>query len=516
MAKALDTWFDFLKDRPLPTQAATALRIQQTLNRAFASHQDFAEILRFAPGMAIELFRSLRRLPEPPKVPIEGLSHAVAMLGLEPLQMACLRMPSIERLAEEAIPGLRLCYSRAIQSAHFARRWAELKKLSHPDAISLAALMDECGEMALWTNAPEQMIAINQLRASGSTTDDAALQVLGTTLNRLSRRLAEYWSLPPLTVQSLTYNVYEPRPLCVVLATNFARTIDTSWINPKSDLLLELIQEFLNKKADPLLAMVHQQAAEIAREAAFTGLPMAIHHLPFIPDLPVRLAPRSATRPAPIKSTPKTAPEPAAETFAEATPKPTPSAPVAKPKPAAALQPEAAEAAPAPAEVGQGQNRAAVDFDPFSKQISQLLNFLHRKADLARCMYAALDEQQQLVASRVVGVNPDPLKAFSHPLRGTIFFALMQKPSSFWLNSSNRDKYRSLIPQDAGDWAQQDSLMMPLFCNGKVRGLFYADNNGRTLNEIDFQRFKTAVNKFIEVMEHNQRCVSPTSPDKPA
>ncbi len=526
MANALETWFDFLKDRPLPVQAAIALRVQQTLNRAFAAHHDFADILRFGPGMTIEVFRSLRRLKEPPKQPIETLPHAIAMLGLEPLQMATLRMPSIERLPEAAIPGLRLCFSRAIQSAYFAHRWAEIKKLSNPEAIALAALVDECAEMALWANAPEQMLAINRLRAKGSTSNDAALQVLGVPLNRISLKLAEYWFLPPLTIQSLSYNVYEARPLCVVLATNFTRTIDTQWDNPKSALLLELIHEYLNLKPEKLICLLHQQAAGIAQDAQFTGLPMAIHHLPFITEnatikavetktAPPRLVKKrpeiSATKVAPVPVKPPKTEEPKPKP----TPKPDKVKPVASPAPAPTPPPEPKPEKPEIA-TDAGKTEAPPKAKPvaepaaqpelFIRNMDQLLGFLHRKIGLQRCMFARQDSEGMLVCEQLVGDETDALQGFSHPIRGTLFTALMQKPNGLWLNSGNRHRYKALIPKDAGDWAANDSFMMALFCHDTPVGLIYADNQGTDMNEKDFLRFTTAIGKFAQVMMQNQRC----------
>ncbi|MEO5342728.1 MAG: HDOD domain-containing protein [Gammaproteobacteria bacterium SHHR-1] len=505
MPNALDTWFDFLKDRPLPIQAAIALRVQQTLNRAIASHHDFAEILRFGPGMSIEVFRSLRRLHEPPKNPIETLPHAIAMLGLEPLQLATLRMPSIDRLADEAIPGLRLCFGRAIQSAYFARRWAEIKGLGNPEAIGLAALVDECAEMALWSNAPEQMLAINRLRAQGSTSNDAALRVLGVSLNRLSLRLAEHWFLPPLTLESLSNNVYETRPLCVVLATHLARTIDQQWVNPKSALLLELIQEFLDWDNAQVVALLHRQAAEIARAAQFTGLPMAIHHLPFITEqasIKRRSSPLPATRlvkqrrqPQPGTPKPNRAPsgtDQAQSVQAKAVSKPAQSStPTPEASPPAAPQPTATH------------NGGRTDF---AQALRQLVTLIQRKLGLQRCLFARQDDAGRLKQELLVGLDTEPLQDFDHELRGSLFFALMQKPVGLWLNSQNRHRYKGLIPKDAGDWSDKDSFMMALFCDNRAVGLIYADNNGAPLNNDDFMRFKTAIEKFSQVMTQSGRC----------
>lgn len=478
MPRAIEKWFDFLKDRPIPALASVATRIQQLLNRPNTSHQEMASALMFAPGMSIELFRVIRRLPHPPKVPIQGLSHAVAMVGMEPLQQAALRTPSIDRTPREAQPGLRLCYSRAIQSSYFAEGWARIMRLPHPDEIALAALVDECAEMGLWANAPQQMLAINALRDTGSTTDDAAIQVLGASLRDLSLALAEYWALPPLAIESLGHNVYTPRPLCVVLACAFARTIDTSWVNVKSDMLLELIHEYLDLSPDQTLAMVHQQAAEIARAAHFTGLPMTIHHLPMIPEE------RKKTMQAP--------------------------------EPAIAKRQGALDTGGLKQAGGLELKRAAgirpLQEDPFLKGVNQLLQFLHRQVGLPRCLFARLDGASGRIAQRqIAGINPGPLQGFNYPASNRLLGLLLKKSASLWLNAENRPKYQPLLPSAGeGGWSEGDCFLSSLSLGEQPIGLIYADANGAGLNNQQYLAFKAAVNRFSAALSKaHQKTMSP-------
>lgn len=534
MSKALDTWFDFLKDRPLPALAPVGLRIQQQLNRLTSSQHDFAELLFFDPGLSIELLRTIARLPKA-REPILTLSHAISMVGLKPLQMASLRMPSIERLPEVAWGGMRLCYSRAIHAAYYGRCWALHLGLPLPEEIGLAALIDECAEMALWANAPQQMLAINERRTKGYTTDDAAFQVLGTSLNRLSMALADYWLLPPLTLESLDRNVYEARPLCAQLASHFARTTDNGWINHKSALLTELCSDFLGMFEDDFLAFTHQLAAELARDAWFTGLPMMIHNLPMVPVDAQRL-PNAAPTPETSKSDgllgQKTLP---------AASKPTTTAPAAQPAAAplaaAAIEPTLeqldpherigapvgpAKAAPAPpVAVAPTAPVKALDSRQNSPEtraflhtgVMKLLIHLNKHLGLPRCLFARLHSDATLRVEAQMGTNQAPLKAFHYSTNNRLFDALLRKPLAVWINPGNRAQYQPLLPiTSQGIWSDADIFLMSVFCHGLPLGIIYVDANGQNLDQASYNGFKLRVQRFAKLLEEHDLCPNITNP----
>lgn len=552
MSKALDKWFDFLKDRPLPALAPVGIRIQQQLNRLSSSQQDFAELLFLDPGMAVELFRTIARLPKA-REPILTLGHAISMVGLKPLQVAALRMPSIERLPKEAHEGMRLCYSRAIHAAYYARCWALRLGLQQPEEIGLAALVDECGEMSLWANAPQQMLAINQRRAKGYTTDDAALQVLGTELNRLSLALANHWALPPLVAESLERNVYEVRPLCAQLASHFARTTDTSWVNHKSALLVELCSDFLGMSEDGFVGFSHQLAAELAREGWYVGVPMTINNLPMVAG-EGSILPGSQARPAaqkpkqpearPLASTggkqaAKAASKPQAEPLSTGQKADAPEQPIPQPasEPSISATPSgqgmvleelglnekldrpAAEATE-PTETTQAKPPAPDPGTPETAGFLQagamkLLIHLNKHLKLPRCLFARLCPDATLRVEVQAGVNQAPLRAFHYSTNNRLFEALLKQPQAVWIKAANRDRYQQLLPVTSqGIWSNADIFLMSVFCHGQPLGLVYVDANGHNLDQASYNAFKLRVQRFSQLLEEHNLCPTPASNTK--
>jgi hypothetical protein len=464
MSRPVDQWFEQLKGRPIPALDPVVNRIRDLLKQPYVSNADFGRLLYFAPGLSIEVFRSILRLPEQPKVPIQGISHAVGMLGHNPLFQAIQRTPSINRLPKVAQTGLKLCYSRAIHASHYAEYWAERMKLPHIEEITLAALMDECGEMALWANSPKHMLAINQLRDKGATTDDAALQVLGTSIREISRRLAEYWRLPPLVADALNNDIYAPRPLCVTLATTFARTVDVSWVNPKSELVLELVREYLDLTPDQMLALAHEEAAQIGRAMHFTGLPLSILNLPMMPPPP----------------------------------KVDEKAPKRQAVPKGDISVDAPQATAS--DVGRHQGVKASITLQLERNIQQLLEYLHRKVGLARCQFIQIDDSNQALQSvKVIGLNTGALSDFQVGLGKNLPSVLIKKPSSLWVQAENLAKVRPLITEELLNyWLAQDFIITTLAPANQPIGLIYADNNRKPLAQKQVQALRRAVTQVSQ------------------
>jgi hypothetical protein len=302
------------------------------------------------------------------------------------------------------------------------------------------------------------MLAIDRLRSQGVSKDDADEEVLGFTINQLSRKLAMHWHLPPLAAESLGRDIFSQRPLCVMLASALARATCTGWDNEEAEEMIEYTKEFLPIDSDQTHALIHQLAAETARQLAFTKLPLAILTMPMIPasDAPKR-----------------SKPEPA---------------PVARKKPK--VEPQ--QSRPVNPRINSG--------------IDHLLQHMHKKLSLSRCMFVALNpDSGQLKAYHVCGNNQGPLHAFAADINSrNLLQLLLSKPSHLWLKKDNRPKYQSLMPEAAKDaWSNNDSLIMSFFFKGRAMGLFYADNDGRELNERQYAHFKAGVNKLAQTLNNS-------------
>ncbi len=447
MPKTLGEWIQFLGKRPLPAMAASKVRVIRLLNSSSATNTDLQRIIGRDPGFSLDLFRHYAGAAGSPKEAPGSLAHAISLLGQTSLSNLLQRLPVLEQIPEGRVrTGLAHCYSRAFHASHYAHRWGLDREDSNPDELGLAALLFNCGEMALRTHAIEEMDRIEARVAAGADYASGSRAVLGFTLQQLGMALAELWRLPPLVASALSEGwPLQTRPQKVVLATALARETERDWGSAETRDLTDLLAEILLISPDHAGARLHSLAAETARDILALPLPLTAASLVSLsPD------PGQAAEQAPALA--------AADAAAETT---------AIPIPANALQ----------------------------QQLARITTRMRKEIGLDRVMFAVLNRDRRGIKARFVtgGDKDDPLRRFNcRRDKRNLFSVLLSKPQAFWLNDDNREKYLPLIPEvlrEAVD--NRGFFIMSIYVRNKPVGLLYADTeNPETLNEDGYGRFK--------------------------
>ena len=240
MPASLTDWVDRLEKRPLPAMALTIQRVTRLLDSPSTNHADYQRVIARDPGFALSIFRHFAARDPGSLTSVGTLPHALSLLGLAPI-MEGARLPLLKRQPGTVKPGLQMLYSQAAHAAAYAWHWAQCRLDGQADEMALAALLYDCGEMALWAHASDEMRKIERHRGNGMGRDNSALAVLGFTLEQLSYALAERWHLPALTRESLAVTgAFQPRPLGVMLASALACRTAWSWSDEETLTLIEL------------------------------------------------------------------------------------------------------------------------------------------------------------------------------------------------------------------------------------------------------------------------------------
>jgi hypothetical protein len=402
------------------------------------------------PGFSLYIIRQFNSMPNAPQEPVSKVSLALPLLGMQQVEKATRTLACLEdQLQGPPRHGLIDCYSRAAHASIYASALATMRKDPEEGAIYTAALLHDIGEMVLWSREPQLMGQIQDLVSKGDGREDAAMEVLGCTLEEISSGLSEAWHLPELVrvAQGLS-NSYLPRPLTVMLASALARESSLGWQRPRTLDNLELLAEFLEIPVAKALAWFHQQAAEAARRLQRLPLPLPAFHL--IHDV---------EQPAP-----------------------------------------AAEPQPAPAKVEAGKT-----VNPLQKLISSTLHEIRGGLDLQRAMFAMLNTEKTELRARLVTETEAQasLKDFRVEMAApSLFSLLMKKPQAIHLQASNEEKYRHLIPPPLlGVINPRQCLAMSVFLRQKPIGLFYADNGPKgEITPRQFANFKAVCQRAIKAL----------------
>ena len=290
MSSSMQEWVERLSAKPLPAMRQTLSRARDLLDASNTNHSVLGEVVARDPGFSLYLLRSLNSLPKGPREPVSNIPNAISLLGMAAIERAIHDLPTLDGgSTESAKLGLAECYSRAAHAGIYAAGLAKWRGQAGQQAFATAALLHDVGEMALWAHTPQVMNKIQRLIALGGGREDAAVQVLGFTLEELNRQLGSRWRLPALAQESQgIFNSYKPQPLTVMLACAVARASAFDWQNRELLDLLELLAELLELPLDQVQSQLHQYAAHAARELQPLEFPLPAFRLVLAPSKEIR------------------------------------------------------------------------------------------------------------------------------------------------------------------------------------------------------------------------------------
>ena len=517
MPASLHDWVERLKSQPLPAMAFTQQRVSALMARPSSTHADYQRIIARDPGFALSVFRHLGALRNPPREPITTLAHALALAGTAPLEAGVKNLPCVKSLSDTtgSRQGLLACYSRAVHAAMYLYQWGEIRNDPNPEELLLAALLHDCGEMALWSAAPDQMAAVESRATRGLNRENAALAVFGFTPIQLSLGLAESWGLPPLIGDSISPDgAFRPRPLGVMLACELAHWSASAWDSEQTMELIELAAEYCRKTTDQTAAALHAMSAETARRLEGFNLPVSATALvslqpkekktPQCSPEQVRYTAEALTRSSPSPEAVKESAPPASalaekkvpqiaqvETDMEVTPEPDPKGDYRETNtveiPLVKSRPDQENNDPPTAQQKSG--------DSLQMQLTRSMKQLRDNTGLERAMFAMMTPDRKTLRARfILGAEKDAaIKTFQVTLdKRHLFSVLLSKPQNFWLNLDNRSKYLPAIPIHTHNALNtQGFFISSLFVADKAVGILYADSsNTANLNGENFTIFK--------------------------
>lgn len=461
MTQAAHEWVRRLSAEPLPVLRRTLTRVRELLNSSSVNHGRLAEIISADPGFSLHLMQRLGALPNAPREPVGKISHAVSLLGMSLIGQAIRSLPCLEeRLTGAPLGGLLDCYSRSAHAAIYAGGIAAMRGDQDTGTLSTAALLHDLGEMALWSREPERMLQIRQRIREGDGRDDAAMEVLGCTLEEINIDLSEHWRLPELvsTAQGMA-NSYLPRPLGVMLSCALARESGLGWMRHQTLDHVELLAEFLDIPFDLALSRLHRLSAEAARQLASLPYPLPAYHLICVAN------PAPARKQAVVRET-------------------------------------GHSATAGPPQTNPLDTREGGQANTLHQTITRALLEMRQGLGLQRAMFAMLNNEKTRLKARLVAEAPSdhPLKAFNVELtEPTLFSMLMQKPQAFALNPRNIDRYLDLIPPEIARMIGENGfLAMSVFLRNNAVGLFYADNGSdEAASERQYDEFKAICLRII-------------------
>ncbi|RLJ17241.1 histidine kinase [bacterium endosymbiont of Escarpia laminata] len=467
MSDSVNDWVRRLHTDPLPALHQTLKQVREVLNSVSGSHAAISKLIERDPGFSLAIFRQLRTLPNKPRESVTKIANAIPLLGMEAIERTTRELPVLEDLLKgPPRRGLLDCYSRAAHAAIYAANLAERMGHHHLEAFANAALLHDIGEMALWVAEPDTMKNMQARIRQGDGHEDAALEVLGFTLEELNLGLGNRWELPELVQESQgLFNSYQPRPLTVMMAAAVARATASGWNCHDASDKLELLAEFIGISEAQASTYLHQLAVTAANQLQSLPLPLPAFRL---------LQTGEATK---VK----------------------PQAPVTKIE-----QPRGNRPAVEPPPASGKSPQAKPKTNPLQALLTRTIHALCDEHGLERAMFAMLSPDRKTLKARFVvdKNNGASLKTFEVDLHSpNLFSILMKKPQALWLNPDNLVKYLPSIPESVvRTVCSSGFFIISVFIKDKPIGVFYADVGctGGSLNTDQFNNFKTTCRRAMQ------------------
>ncbi|SDY36994.1 HD-like signal output (HDOD) domain, no enzymatic activity [Allochromatium warmingii] len=424
-----------------PVQDNTRRELAQRLVETELPLRRIAEIVLHDPGLALRLLQQANALVEHRffRREIVTLDDAIHMLGARRLLDIAHAAPVAETVLDtRRLEHYRRCSGRAWLAALLARDWAELARDRVPAEITLAALLNDLGELYLLVHGDARINRYLTMRQHPNVwPHEAEYVTLSLNLEALGYSLAAAWTLPELVRESMRgRNARHSRPLLAMLATQLARHAFGGWRHPTYSNDLALVAELLECDEIVVSERVARVLAQFnARALMYTLQPLAA--LPHTDSQDPRFS-------LPLSSAPLFCLAPHADEFKQA---------------ATALM-----------------NGTITDRDTL---IQTWLTGLHRGLGLNRVVYAAFDpERRMLTAEQTLGTDFEPgfNRLRQAVAESELLVALLRAPQVLWLDAH----------QHAAQWAQlppavktltgvESCFLRSVWVRGQPLGLLYAD-----------------------------------------
>ncbi|HSW19959.1 MAG TPA: HDOD domain-containing protein [Ramlibacter sp.] len=201
----VSSWVARLGARPPPVLAAT----RETLLacRARADRLDanaLAQVVLQDPLMAVRVLTvAQQRFATRLSRALDTVTAALVLLGIDPFFQAFAQLEAVEEhLAgrPSALAGFQRALTVAARAARLAAAFAVHQQDANAEVLYETALLADFGALLLWSEAPDEALALDLLLSAHPQIDtvQAQRQVLGVELKAIEAALMEQWNFPSL------------------------------------------------------------------------------------------------------------------------------------------------------------------------------------------------------------------------------------------------------------------------------------------------------------------------------
>ncbi len=282
-SKGLNAWISKLQHQNMPVLGSVITELNIVTGNDESNVNQLAEVILRDPNLTAHLLRVANSVQyNYSKTPINTVSRAAVMIGIEGVRSICLSLLLIDSLLSGTQKQRVLeLIAQGFHAATQARAMVSKIDEKYEEEAFIAALLYNLGEMAFW--ACEELDPENaDLMSDDATVRKEAMEVkLGTSFKAITRELARHWKLGG-TLESALFPGKEPSPRvkAVITGERLSRAALSGWDHPDVKETLEEVAELTGISVEQAVSMVKSAADEAAEVALTYGVPDACPLIP--------------------------------------------------------------------------------------------------------------------------------------------------------------------------------------------------------------------------------------------
>lgn len=531
------SWVEYLKDRPLPVRNSVLRRLQRQLRNDKVTLLELNRTIKSDPVLCLHMVRKASALHNKVNSKVTSIDHAINSLGLENIE-AVLKETTALKLNPSSVA--QKMYFRYIAVSHHAatqaQSWITRRKASFGDETYLASLFYGVGHWLLWQHAAFHMSAIQvKLREERTDVVLAETDILGCTVQEISRGLIAQWGISELAVTSLEHetspdkktlsqlhqralgdprltdedlreinHLVQEKFFPVKLSNWIALTANLGWNQTKTMKIIDIINDYLKSEIAETINNLHINCAKSSQAYHVAGTMAPAAEMLLLPSdktINYRLSPKesqllSSTMPTVAK------PQQVLETSKE-THKPKEPSPVKTTK-------QTSEKKPLKERIEQPEFLDKETYDLIAERLLKgheqynqpkhilqaLIQGLNRGLGFERVsMFLVNNKAHQLKTAFSVGFAEEhPIIKFQYDLEvPSLFKKLREKPGCIWVKPENRTQLLPMLPDTYHDWGNPNGfLLMSIFFGNTPIAIIHADYGiqGPAITDFHHERFR--------------------------
>ncbi|WP_227515410.1 HDOD domain-containing protein [Marinobacter salinus] len=276
-------WVAYLSKVELPVLANTLRRISELTDSRNSTVNELANVILNDAQLTSQVLRlSNTVFYNQTRTQVSTVSRAITLIGFDAVKSMAISSLIVDSLLQRNDrPHLLRCLARAIHAAVQARCLMPKRNETALEEVFIGALLMNIGELAFWSCETEQATELEQRLRLEEPPVEAQKAVLHTTFTEITRGLVDAWSLGPFISDVVSPGqANSPAASLVRNSVEMARLSENGWRGDDMDKVLERLGKDIGETPAAVRDQVKVNATEATRVAVSLGIPQVTALMP--------------------------------------------------------------------------------------------------------------------------------------------------------------------------------------------------------------------------------------------